>query len=277
MGQLDSTHEAGINKRRLTVFATTGVVAYTGTMVALSHIWFSGLDREPFHFFNDAAEWKQVDKVGHFYSSFYLSAGTYEGLRWSNVSEKKSMIIGSLTGFLVLSSVEWFDGRSAGYGASLSDLVADFGGSAFYLGQKAAWGEIRLRPKFSFHFTDFAAQRPALLGSGYEEIIKDYNGQTYWISWNPHSLLRMESWPKWLNIAVGYGAQNMISARDESNRAAGLHPIRQYYLSLDINADELRVRSKALRAILSVTRLIKIPAPTIELSSDGFRVRPFYF
>ena len=29
-----------------------------------------------FDFFNDNGEWKQVDKIGHFYSTYYFSYGT---------------------------------------------------------------------------------------------------------------------------------------------------------------------------------------------------------
>ena len=38
-----------------------------------------------------------------------------------------------------------------------------------------------LHPKFSFHQTKFASQRPETLGASLnEQILKDYNGQTYW-------------------------------------------------------------------------------------------------
>ena len=62
-------------------------------------------------------------------------------------------------------------------------------------------------PKFSFHTTKYASLRPNVLGSSLsEEIFKDYNGQTYWLSVNLHSFFKSSKLPKWLNLAAGYGA-----------------------------------------------------------------------
>jgi hypothetical protein len=45
----------------------------------------------------------------------------------------------------------------------------------------------RITPKFSFHTTQYAQYRPNVLGSSLaEQILKDYNGQTYWLSVNLH-------------------------------------------------------------------------------------------
>ncbi|TAD94403.1 MAG: hypothetical protein EAY75_00090 [Bacteroidetes bacterium] len=47
----------------------------------------------------------------------------------------------------------------------------------------ALWNEVRLVPKFSFFPTPFAEQRPELLGKNIsQQWLKDYNGQTYWLS-----------------------------------------------------------------------------------------------
>ena len=55
-----------------------------------------------------------------------------------------------------------------------------------------------------------------LLGSSLpEQILKDYNGQTYWFSANLHSFFKKSKIPKWFNIAVGYGAEGMITGNDD--------------------------------------------------------------
>lgn len=271
------TDSIQINKKRLVALSATTAVAYTGTLVALDQIWYSAYDRQSFQFFNDASQWKQMDKAGHFLSSFQLSDFSARALRWSHVPTRKADIVGTVAGFCMISSIEWFDGRSAAYGASASDLTANLVGSLFFLAQRKQWNEIRIVPKFSFHFTDFAAQRPDVLGHGGEEIIKDYNGQTYWLSWNPHALTGAKNWPRWLDLSIGYGAEEMTSARDGVNVANRLSPYRQYYLSVDLNAAGLRVRSKVLRSILAITRYIKIPAPAVAFSKKGIRVHGLYF
>jgi len=90
----DSTY--AINKKRLRAFTIGGTVAYSVTLVGLNHLWYSDAESQAFRFFNDNGEWKQVDKFGHFFSSYYLSYGTSRALRWCNVQPKKSDLIGAL-------------------------------------------------------------------------------------------------------------------------------------------------------------------------------------
>jgi hypothetical protein len=270
--QTDTTH---VNKKRLKILSITIGTGYTATLIGLNELWYKNSDRTSFHFFNDNREWKQVDKIGHFYTGFYLSAGASTSLRWCNVQKKKADLWGSVTGFLVMVPVEIFDGFSSDYGASAGDLAANALGSGFYLAQSALWNEIRIQPKFSFHTTRYAALRPNTLGDNtLSEILKDYNGQTYWLSFDMDKFMKF---PAWLNLAVGYGAHQMVYAHDSSNENAGYHAYRQYYLALDFDFTAIKTRSKALKTFLAVASMIKLPAPTLEFSSKGTRLYAFYF
>lgn len=263
-----------INKKRLNGLIIGSSIAYTGAMIGLSQVWYSNYDKESFHFFNDASEWKQVDKAGHFYSAFQLSYTASKALQWSNVPQKKSEKIGSLAGFLVMSSIEVLDGFSAGYGASVSDLAANSVGSAFYLGQSLIWKEIRIYPKFSFHQTEYASLRPDVLGAGISEILKDYNGQTYWLSTDVDKFVRF---PKWINLAVGYGAEEMIYANDLQNIEAGYDPHRQFYISIDFDLTAIQTQSKVVKGLLFFANMIKLPSPTIGFSKHGTKAYAFYY
>ncbi|MBT1687340.1 YfiM family protein [Fulvivirgaceae bacterium PWU37] len=272
--QVDSAQH--VNKRRLRGLVIGGAAAYGVTLAGLNHLWYTDTHRQSFRFFNDNAEWKQVDKLGHFYSAFYFSDGTSRALQACQVPARKADLWGALTGFAVLVPVEIFDGFSDAYGASTGDLVADAAGAAFYLGQSYLWNEVRIHPKFSFHRTDYAPQRPNTLGKGLpDEILKDYNGQTYWLSVDMDKFIHF---PKWLNLAVGYGAQGMVYARDSQNLAAGYGaPYRQYYLSLDLDLTAFKTRSKVWNTLLFVAGMIKVPAPSVEFSARGTRFHAFYF
>jgi len=264
-----------INHQRLTTVILTGGVLYTGAMIGLNSIWYSQYDKQTFHFFNDWPEWKQMDKLGHFYSSFQLSSISSRSLQWSGVSKKKSDLYGSITSLAIVSSIEILDGFSAGYGASVSDLAANAVGSGFFLGQNLLWKEVRIYPKYSFHQTDFAEQRPGTLGSGLlEEMIKDYNGQTIWLSVDMDKFMKF---PRWLNLAVGYGAENMIYARDEQNMEQGLYPYRQLYLSLDFDLTAIKSRSKVVKTLIYFANMIKLPAPAIEFSQGKPKAYLFYY
>lgn len=241
---------------------------YTTSLVVLSRLWYSQSPRQSFTFFNDWHEWKQVDKAGHFYTAFHLSAGTSQLLKKYNLPDNKADAWGAMGGFLLLLPVEIFDGFSAGYGASLPDAAANLSGAAFYYLQARLWNEVRLQPKFSFQRTPYPRLRDDhTLGKDLlSEILKDYNGQTYWLSINMDRFVRF---PRWINLALGYGATGMVYARDPQNETSGYHAYREFYLGLDIDLSHIKTRSKALNTLLFFVHTIKLPAPAIKFSPAG--------
>jgi uncharacterized protein YfiM (DUF2279 family) len=265
-----------VNTKRLKGLVIGSTIAYGITLVGLNELWFENSGKQSFQFFNDNAEWKQVDKAGHFFSAYYLSYGFSSALRWCNVKPKKSELIGALVGFGMMVPIEIMDGFSEAYGASTGDLIADAAGAALFWGQARLWNEQRIYPKFSFHQTEYAAIRPSMLGDGWtQEILKDYNGQTYWLSFDMDKFVRF---PRWLNLAIGYGAEGMVYARDSQNIEAGYaQPYRQYYFSLDFDLRAIRSRSKAVNALIFIASMIKLPSPTLEFSSKGVKAYAFYF
>ncbi|OON65850.1 DUF2279 domain-containing protein [Hymenobacter sp. CRA2] len=256
-----------IPRYRLPLVVGTFAVGYAGTYSALASGWYTG-ERTRFHWFNDLPEWKQLDKAGHFWGAFHESRGAVDLLRWSGLSAKKALWYGGFVGFLLQSPIEYFDGRDADYGASATDLAANFLGSAGLIGQQLAWGEVRLMPKVSFHRTRYAALRPNVLGKGDgERLLKDYNGQTYWLCADVGAFLPAGNrWPRWLQPALGYGGQQMVFNDPNTNRAAGLDAYRQYYLSFDIDLRRIPTRSKALRTVFYVASIFHLPAPALELN-----------
>jgi hypothetical protein len=264
-----------VDRRRLNSLIITAGVVYTAGLVTLNHVWYKNTERQSFRFFNDNSEWKQVDKAGHCFSSFYLSDLSARALVSSRVAVRKADVIGAMSGFLLTFPIEILDGYSDGYGASAGDLVADAAGSLIFLGQKLAWREVRIHPKFSFHRTGYAPLRPELLGDSWlSEMVKDYNGQTYWLAFD---LDKFMSFPKWLNFAVGYGAQEMVYSRDGQNESIGFRPYRQYYLAIDFDLTSIKTRSKWVKALLYVVNSVHLPAPALEFSPRGSKFHGFYF
>jgi hypothetical protein len=172
-----------------------------------------------------------------------------------------------------MTTVEVFDGYSANWGASLGDEVANVSGTALYVSQELLWNEQRIVPKFSFHTTPYAIRRSNVLGSTLQEqLLKDYNGQTYWLSANLYSFTKTASIPKWLNIALGYGAEGMITGTDEFVNTIFLPEskrYRQFYLSLDIDLTKIKTKSHIIKTILTVFNTFKIPAPAFEIKGNG--------
>ncbi|MCB2379102.1 YfiM family protein [Hymenobacter sp. BT635] len=265
--------------RRLPVLAGGLAVTYTGLLYVLDQGWYTG-PRSDFHWFDDLPEWQQLDKAGHFWGAFHQSRGAVDMLRWAGVPDRTATWYGGFVGFLLQSPIELLDGRDPAYGASATDLAANFLGSAALIGQQLAWNEVRLMPKYSFHTTRYAKLRPNVLGKSLaEQHLKDYNGQTYWLCADLAAWLRPESkWPKWLQPAVGYGAQEMVFNDPDANAALGLRSYRQYYLSLDVNLRRIPTHSKLLKRVFYVASIFHLPAPALEYSSRrGLVLHGLYF
>lgn len=254
-------------KRQNTVIISEAVLA-TGTLIALNQAWYAEYPKSDFHFINDNAEWLQMDKAGHVFSSYHLGRFGAEMLQWSGANKKNQLLYGAGLGFAFLTAVEVLDGYSSEWGASLGDVVANASGTALYVSQELIWKEQRIMPKFSFHTTKYAGYRPEVLGSSFtEQILKDYNGQTYWLSVNLHSFAKGSKIPKWLNLALGYGADGMITGNKEDTPpilTSNPKRFRQFYLSLDVDLTKIKTKSHFLKTVFSVLNTVKIPAPTIE-------------
>jgi hypothetical protein len=277
LGQVSHTDSIPpVNKKRLRNLTIISGSAYTIGLIGLNQLWYQNSEKQSFHFFNDNAEWKQVDKVGHFYSAFYLSYGTSSALRWCNVPQKKADLIGAVTGFAVLLPIEIMDGFSDAYGASGGDLFANAAGATFFLGQRSLWNQIRIYPKYSFNRSGYAKHRPNVLGNDLpSEVLKDYNGQTYWLSFDMDKFIRF---PKWLNLAVGYGAEGMVYARDRQNMAYGFSaPYRQVYLGFDLDLTAFKSHSRLMNTLIMIANMIKLPAPAVEFSRGSAKFHPFMF
>ena len=254
-------------KRQNAVVISEAVLA-TGTLIGLNQVWYADYPKSNFHFINDNEEWLQMDKAGHVFSSYHLGRLGSEMLQWSGATKKNQLLYGAGLGFAFLTAVEVLDGYSSEWGASLGDIVANASGTALYVSQELMWKEQRITPKFSFHTTKYASYRPEVLGSAFsEQILKDYNGQTYWLSVNLHSFAKDSKIPKWLNVALGYGADGMITGNIENVTPISIsNPkrFRQFYLSLDVDLTRIKTKSHFLKTVFSVLNTVKIPAPTIE-------------
>ena len=271
-----------LNKKRQNTVIVSEAVLTSGALVALDQLWYANFPKSNFHFINDNSDWLQMDKLGHVYSSYQIGRFGAEMLHWSGASKKNQLVYGAGLGFVFLTTVEVMDGYSSEWGASPGDVIANAFGTSLFVSQELIWKEQRIIPKFSFHTTQYADYRPEVLGSNFtEQILKDYNGQTYWLSVNLHSFSKGSKIPKWLNLAFGYGAEGMITGMKDNN-APILTPKtergRQFYLSLDVDLTKIETKSHFFKTIFSFLNTIKIPTPTIEYSAhEGFKFHPLYF
>ena len=276
---LEPSDSLNVSRRNAVIISEVSLAGIT--LIGLDQLWYKDFPRSNFHTLNDNDEWLQMDKLGHIYASYQLGKIGSDALKWSGVSKKDQLIYGSTIGLAFLTTVEVFDGFSQEWGFSWGDMVANVAGTGLYVGQELLWNEQRIVLKFSFHQTNYAAKRPDKLGDGFlEELLKDYNGQTYWLSANLNSFFKRSQIPKWLNVAIGYGADGMLTGKKEvvDNLFINQQRQRQFYLSFDVNLSKLKTNSRFLRVIFDVFNTIKVPFPTLEFNDkNGIKLHGIYF
>ena len=256
--------------------------ASAAILVGVHYLWYKKFPRSRFHFFNDNREWLQMDKIGHATTAYNASAIQYNMMRWSGVSNTKSIWIGGLTALGFQTVIEIFDGFSQQWGFSKGDMLANIFGSALFMAQQFAWNEQKARLKFSFHATIFPKYNPGELGSNkWQRWLKDYNGQTYWLSLNPASFVNNHTGiPRWVNLDLGYGADGMTGATTNpdfigNRKIPAFRRTRKYFLSLDADINRF---SDYNQLLYTFPNIIKLPAPALEFKKGvAVRFRSFYF
>jgi uncharacterized protein YfiM (DUF2279 family) len=271
-----------LHKGRLTATSISIASLWTGSIIALNQVWYDGFEKTKLHTFDDSREWMQMDKMGHVFTAYQLSQQTAKLYRWTGLNRKKSAWLGTGIGFGYQLSFEFLDGRSNAWGFSWSDLAANGLGSALYLSQELIWEEQKFKLKFSYHPTEYAQYRPNTLGSNFSErLLKDYNGQTYWLTFSPRTLFPKSNIPEWISIAAGYSVdQKLAGMNDYYVSVDGLKTFdaeREFVLSLDIDVSKLTIQKKWLKTILSPFNIIKIPFPALVFQSKGVTGSWLYF
>ncbi len=270
-----------LNKSRKKTVILTESIGSGIALVGLNQLWYADYPKSNFHFHNDNSDWLQMDKFGHTFSSYYIGKMGMDALDWAGVSKKEQLLYGATLGFAFLTTVEIFDGFSKEWGFSTGDLIANGLGTGLLIGQELLWDEQRIQLKFSFHTTTFADDYPDKLGENtLQQIFKDYNGQTYWVSVNLWSFFKDSKIPKWFNVALGYGANGVPESvfNGDIYSEKDFHTYRQFYTSIDIDLTKISTKSSFLKTTFTIFNFIKIPAPTLSFSSENkFKFHYLYF
>ena len=307
LGQLDLEPERlsflqpadTFHKGRFWTAAGTGTVIYGGFAYGLYQSWYKNFESTGFHTFDDLREWQQMDKAGHLFTTHIEANLLYSGARWAGVPSRTAAWTAAGAALWLQTTIEVMDGFSEKWGFSWSDMAFNVGGASLFVGQEYLWEEQRILMKVSSELgkvypqdrilsaeglssSSLDQRARDLYGTGFgEKFLKDYNAQTIWASVNIKSFAGQQSrWPSWLNLAFGYGAENMYGGfqnlwtDDETGAefflANDTYPrYRQFYLSLDIDFSRIRTKSRVLKTLFRCINWIKIPAPAIEVNTLG--------
>jgi len=274
-------HPDGINSGRLVGVMVGTTVLYALSTYLLGKTWYTR--RVPFHTFNDNNEWLQMDKAGHATTAYAISRGEYELFRWSGVPDRTAALTGGAIALLFQSTLEVFDGHSEGWGFSGGDMAANAAGVALFVGQQVGLDQQPLSLRYGFSSSIYPQYRPELLGRRrFAQMLKDYNGQQYWLSVNLATVLPVgPSFPRWLNLDLGYSGSGMTGGRANpplygaDGQPLVFWRVRQFYLAPGLDLVHLVPVASTGHLLLGATQFIRLPTPTLEFNPrDGWRWHP---
>jgi hypothetical protein len=170
--------------------------------------------------------------------------------------------------------IEVLDGFSTEWGFSNYDLISNFIGTGLFYIQEKKFNTQFLKLKFSSHLSPYATCRPTLLGNSFpENIFKDYNGQTYWITFDFNTRIQQKfKIFKYINLALGYSIDGFTGARYNPNlncaECNNLKRQSQYILSFDLDLTEIETKNKFLKLFFNAFSIIKFPTPALLIQSE---------
>lgn len=273
------------NHIRVLLFSIFCFFLYSSTLIVLLITWYQLDTSVPFHWFDDSKGWLLIDKFGHSFTAFVECSLLYKVWNWTGLSKNKCLIISTTMAFISQSSYEIFDGFSAGYGASFSDIFANLFGVLLYSVQILLFNKLLIESKFSFHTTVYAHLRPTFFGENIlQQFLKDYNGQTYWFTFDINQLLNRRILPPWLFISVGYAAEGLLGGDDNIwiskdgmvHDYSNIQRTSRILFTIDFNWS--LIKNPTLNSIGQFFNYAKFPTPTLEINLDkGFIFHWLYF
>ncbi len=255
---------------RVTQVSPTTISIFGGALAGLAagimwyqQVWYPDSTKGPFNFKTDIGYSKELDKFGHLYGGWMASYCSHEALIASGFSKDDAALWGSVGGLIWGTWVEVADGFHSNYGFDWTDEVSNLLGAASFYIQR----EVPFFQNFDYKWSIGPSGRDSARNAAQIRsriLIDDYDGQNVWLSARVHSLLpeSLKSyWPKWLQLAVGYGAKDV--------ELIGYTPYRTLYVALDYNLVELLPdMGPFMNWLVQGLNSFRFPAPALQILPD---------
>lgn len=220
------------------------------------------------NFSQDLKIYKQMDKYGHFIHAYFASETFSRMYRWSGFSGEKSVLYGTLTGWLWLLQIELADGFFKQWGFSWGDLIFNTIGSGFSAAQQLypeSFGGIQ--PKASYHKSEAFKNRTD--NKGLKSLIDDYEGVTWWLAVNVYHYMPeniQSNYPDWLKpfgVAFGMSAEGIMKDPYGGQR--------ELFVGLDFDLRKISYGedSGILGFIKHNLNMIRLPMPAVKITQGG--------
>lgn len=259
----DTTHTF-FNRKNV---ITYGLVAHSVFTTYVEYQWWWKGDYHPFQyrvegFLNNYS--LGVDKVGHFYTSHFYFTVLHNLMGWGGYDESTNLWVSTMVPALYALSIEIGDGYST-YQFAPDDLALNLLGIGY--------GILQVKYPFFGNFKIKWSYFPSAthLNTFKHPFSDDYDDHIYWISVNVHNLLPRpvgNYWPKFLNVAFGYGGQNI-------SKGSSGPQLRKFAISLDYNLTTIPLEGETWDVVKNIVDLFHFPAPGVRfVETEPAEFRP---
>ncbi len=212
----------------------------------------------PFHISNDPPYAMHIDKFSHMYVSAIGAAGMREAYKLSGLSDGASAWLAAGLSLAAGVAIELEDARHGNdpqYGFSPGDAAGDLIGVSLPVLRHYYPIFDRLDTKISLWPSD------ALKAGAYKTIADDYESQIYWLSCDVHGATPL---PQWINVAVGFGCENLMRQAYAIPSPGGA-PYTDLYVAPDINLKGLPIEGAFWKTLASVLSYVRLPLPALQV------------
>lgn len=262
--QSDTLARKYVKVKKITV-ASLITVQHLGSFYAFNNWWWKNQQR-PFHFNNDKFFNNYtlgMDKLGHAFTSYMYFHGISEVMRWAEFSDKSRFITSTTLPLIWAVAIEIGDAHSD-YGYSWHDLAANFTGLGLAVLQEKVPYARNFKFKMSYYPTQYFIDNNF---SGWN-IETDYRGHFYWLAFDVHNMLpkvKQRYWPKFLNLAVGYGIDRNANRFNPPTK-------RDFGIALDWNLSCFKTTKKTATLFKNLADNLHFPAPGLaKLTNEPAR------
>ena len=246
-------HIDGWPTRKIVATGLVGAIMAT-TLYDSYNTWWKGAAK-PFTFLGHQEEnWlsgphQGIDKPGHFFGTYALFKSIRNLLLWGGADRNTAFWWAAGFGLWNGFQIEIGDAFSP-YGFDYQDIVFDVGGVAFGMLQSEVPALDNFNFKFSY-WSNTGIKSPA-------NFTRDYDAMVIWLTMNVHNILPasiQNSWPEFLQLAVGYGVD------DQESR-------RKFAVGFDINIQAFTTQNEDVLLAEKTFDLLHLPLPAIRIVED---------
>ncbi|MFH1194218.1 MAG: DUF2279 domain-containing protein [bacterium] len=235
------------SKYNMSKYAAGGMAL--GTLGYAYGVWWKN-DFRSFRFFQEGQgvfdAHLAIDKIGHFYTSYFMFHSIDEILKWGGHDKDEALWWAAGVSAFHAFAIEVGDGLSE-YGFDPEDLIWNWSGVGYSMLQEKVPFFKNFQFKWSLYYP---------LSKHAFKVNDLYDYHIYFISAKVNNLLpeQMEKyWPDFLQIALGYSGRNNVTERE-------------FILSFDYDLELIPIEGDFAALLKSIFNMFHLPAPGVKFS-----------